>query len=498
MSVGVVRTLLAPALRKVVPSQLLQRRCACGANAQAKGEECEECKAKKTRGLQARLVVNQPRDASEREADAVAAQTMRMSDADTIGRSPVTIQRLHTADVGAGQSAPPSVDQVIKSEGQPLDVRSRTFFEPRFGCDFGRVRVHHDAQSAQSARDVSARAYTVGSHIVFGTGEYAPQSMGGRELLAHELSHVVQQRAVVQRHSISPDPQLAGHEAEEEEEAPVQMLQRQVGDDLMEGPWPEKDEAARIRAEADAERQCLEAAGPDPDECDPARSLTWADFTGTPGGGTFSAMTFSGLRERAINVGTLRCRPDAPDAAGLTSRGIQAFMDPARSWVRPQFANASDPAQNGCAAQISGCEADITAGSTGIHMLTTPSRRCPAGVTPRGDSANTVDECTSVLGADCNDRAVAESARLLQHEQGHFDLSCAMAQKANAMLGAGHTFEALLGAAQRTLTTAQNNYDTQTNHGCIASAQSTWESDIAAGLPAITITVARPRARRRR
>jgi hypothetical protein len=498
MSVSVVRTLLAPVMRRVIPSPLVQRRCACGANAHAKGEECEECKTKRVRGMQTRLVVNQPGDASEREADAVAAQTMRMSDADTLGRAPVAIQRLHAADVASGQSAPPSVEQVIGSEGQPLDVRSRTFFEPRFGCDFSRVRVHHDASSAQSARDVSARAYTVGSHIVFGTGEYAPQSMAGRELLAHELSHVVQQRAVVQRDSISVEPRLAGHEAEEDEEAPVQLLQRQTGDDLFAGPWPEKDEAARIRAEADAERECLEAAGPDPDECDPARSLTWADFAGTPGGGTFSAMTFSGLRERAINVGTLRCRPDAPDAAGLPSRAIQAFMDPAQSWVRPQFANASDPAQNGCATQISGCEADIGAGSTGIHMLTTPSRTCPAGVTPRGDSANTVEECTTVLGADCNDRAVAESARLLQHEQGHFDLTCAMAQKANGMLTGTTNFSTLLSAAQRTLATQQNRYDTQTNHGCNASQQSTWESDIAAGLPAVTITLTAPRARRRR
>ena len=73
-----------------------------------------------------------------------------------------------------------------------------------------------------------------------------------------------------------------------------------------------------------------------------------------------------------------------------------------------------------------------------------------------------------------------------------------MAQKANGMLGAGHRFESLLSAAQRSLSAAQSRYDTQTHHGCIASAQSSWESDIAAGLPAITITVARPGARRRR
>jgi hypothetical protein len=495
--VGELRSRVTPAASQAAASRILQRRCACGAGAAAKGEECDECKAAKTRGMQTRLAVSRPADPSEREADAAAAQALRMSDADVRHRSPVAVQRARSVDIDSGREAPPSVDAVVRSEGRPLDRGSRAFFEPRFGYDFSRVRVHDDPSAARSASDVSARAYTVGTHVVFGSGEYAPQSTAGRALLAHELSHVVQQRAVVQRESISVEPRLAGEERDEDEEQPVQLLQRQTEDDLLAGPWPEKDEAARIRAEMEAEQECLEAAGPDPAECDPDRSLTWADFTGTPTG-TFSALTFSGLRERAVNVGTLRCRPTAPDAAGLPSRAVQAFMDPAQSWVRPQFANASDPAQNGCDTRIAGCVSAIGAGQTGVHMDTTPSRTCPASVTPRGDNANTTDECTSVLGADCSDRAVAESARLLRHEQGHFDLSCAMAQKANGMLASTTDFPALLRAAQRALSTAQSRYDRQTNHGCNASSQSTWESDIAAGLPAITITLPRAGGRRRR
>jgi hypothetical protein len=88
---------------------------------------------------------------------------------------------------------PPVVHEVLGSSGQPLEMRTRAFMEPRFGHDFGRVRVHTDARAAESAREVNALAYTVGSHLVFGTGQYRPGATEGTKLLAHELVHVVQQ-----------------------------------------------------------------------------------------------------------------------------------------------------------------------------------------------------------------------------------------------------------------------------------------------------------------
>ncbi len=88
---------------------------------------------------------------------------------------------------------PPIVDGVLRSPGQPLDPSTRSFMEPRFGHDFNRVRVHTNSRAARSARAVNALAYTVGNHVVFGAGGYAPQSGEGRELLAHELAHVLQQ-----------------------------------------------------------------------------------------------------------------------------------------------------------------------------------------------------------------------------------------------------------------------------------------------------------------
>jgi Domain of unknown function (DUF4157) len=96
---------------------------------------------------------------------------------------------------------PPVVREVVTSPGRPLDGATRSDMEPRFGWDFSHVRVHTDGHAAQSARAVGARAYTVGSHVVFGVGQPSPQNLDGRQMLAHELAHVVQAEAAIVRPS---------------------------------------------------------------------------------------------------------------------------------------------------------------------------------------------------------------------------------------------------------------------------------------------------------
>ncbi|MBZ5522158.1 MAG: DUF4157 domain-containing protein [Acidobacteriia bacterium] len=90
--------------------------------------------------------------------------------------------------------APPVVHEVLNSPGRPLDGTMRSFMEPRFGHDFSGVRIHTDPRAAESARSVNALAYTVGRNIVFASGQYSPGSPAGQRLLAHELTHVVQQQ----------------------------------------------------------------------------------------------------------------------------------------------------------------------------------------------------------------------------------------------------------------------------------------------------------------
>ncbi|GAB4205457.1 MAG: hypothetical protein OHK0022_31570 [Roseiflexaceae bacterium] len=92
--------------------------------------------------------------------------------------------------------APPIVHEVLSTPGQPLDGQTRAAMEPRFGHDFSQVRVHTGSQAAESARAVNALAYTVGRNVVFAGGQYAPGTRTGQQLLAHELTHVVQQSAL--------------------------------------------------------------------------------------------------------------------------------------------------------------------------------------------------------------------------------------------------------------------------------------------------------------
>jgi len=93
----------------------------------------------------------------------------------------------------AGDVAPPIVNEVLRSAGKPMDQATSSHFRSAFGHDFSTVRLHVDDRAAASAAAVSARAYTVGTHVVFGSGEYSPSSAAGLRLLGHELAHVVQQ-----------------------------------------------------------------------------------------------------------------------------------------------------------------------------------------------------------------------------------------------------------------------------------------------------------------
>jgi hypothetical protein len=104
----------------------------------------------------------------------------------------MTLQR-HSAGRLEPDSVPPIVYEVLRSPGQPLDADTRAFFEPRFGHDFSQVRVHTDSRAAESAQLVNALAYTVGHNVVFGAKQYAPATLEGQRLLAHELTHTIQQ-----------------------------------------------------------------------------------------------------------------------------------------------------------------------------------------------------------------------------------------------------------------------------------------------------------------
>ncbi|MCK4623495.1 MAG: DUF4157 domain-containing protein [Desulfuromonadales bacterium] len=158
--------------------------------------------------LQTKLKVGEFGDEYEQEADRIADQVMRMPDAeitsatvqrkytdgdDEDGEEEILQAKLHSSDVPELESTFHHKLSALTGQGSPLSSQMRAFFEPRIGHDFSGVRIHQGARAAQLARTAHARAFTHEQDVVFAPGEYAPQTQAGKHLLAHELTHVVQQ-----------------------------------------------------------------------------------------------------------------------------------------------------------------------------------------------------------------------------------------------------------------------------------------------------------------
>lgn len=191
--------------------------------------------------IQTKLTISEPGDVHEQEADRIAEQVIRMPDTEReLGVieevpqspdhavSPSELQRkcagcqeeeeLQRSETPVGNVST-DADVGGLGDGRSLSPGERSFFEPRFRRDFGHVRIHTGARAAESARSVNALAYTLGRNVVFGPGQYAPQTADGKRLLAHELTHVVQQQEG--RHaSSSINPLISS--------APAKTVQRRV------------------------------------------------------------------------------------------------------------------------------------------------------------------------------------------------------------------------------------------------------------------------------
>lgn len=205
---------------------LLQRKCACSATASGLTDQCDECATKHMLGLQTKLTVSEPGDRYEQEADRVADEVMRMpapgiqrqvtsgedEEEESLQLKPMnagtSVQRQAEEDEddeellqtkalpGHAPIVTPTVSNRInamRGNGSPLPESARAFYEPRFGVDFGKTRVHTGTFASDTARSLNARAFTLGQDIFFNTGELQPGTANGRRLLAHELTHVVQQ-----------------------------------------------------------------------------------------------------------------------------------------------------------------------------------------------------------------------------------------------------------------------------------------------------------------
>lgn len=169
------------------------------------------------------LAISHPADPAEREAERVADTIMRMAapvSPESANATPAQavrtglvqrrcsqcmdedkgtmVQRKESSAATSKQTRPLTADiGALKGGGRPLPAASRAFFEPRFGADFSHVRLHTGLQAARVAADIQAHAFTHGQDIYFGAGQYRPETREGQHLLAHELTHTVQQQALV-------------------------------------------------------------------------------------------------------------------------------------------------------------------------------------------------------------------------------------------------------------------------------------------------------------
>lgn len=219
----------APIIRQ---AGLLQRKCACGGVPTGPSGECASCRHQRLTSqkslTQPGLTLSRPDDRYEQEADQVADRVIQMPESgilqrhtdknstdtrfDSItGKTTPLVQRetdneeedeekniTAQAKQAEGQSptVPAGITQRInklRDGGQPLSPETRQYMEPRFGHDFSKVRVHNTARAAATAQSINARAFTFGNNIVFGASHYTPATTEGQRLLAHELTHVIQQ-----------------------------------------------------------------------------------------------------------------------------------------------------------------------------------------------------------------------------------------------------------------------------------------------------------------
>lgn len=241
----------APATHRSRPSRFGYR------GPEVKAQQAKIRRILRSTGAQAKLTIGQPNDKYEQETDRVADQVMRMSDADVAQRQPEkeaeeeTLQAKPLADqitpLVQRQEEPPEEEeeqeglqtkalhgmvqrkaeaededeealqtkavpdhtptvgatthadiQSLKGGGQPLPPNQRTFYESRMGHDFSGVRIHADSKAADAAQQVQAKAFTLGKDIAFNSDQYTPGTQEGKKLLAHELTHVVQQSSKIQ------------------------------------------------------------------------------------------------------------------------------------------------------------------------------------------------------------------------------------------------------------------------------------------------------------
>jgi hypothetical protein len=441
--------------------------------------------------------------------------------------------------------APPIVSEVLADPGQPLDAATRRFMEQRFGHSFGHVRIHTDAKAAESTHAVNAQAYTVGCDVVFGPGRYAPETTDGQKLLAHELTHVLQQTVGPAATQIQrkPAPDPANPTLKESDKSWIkafglrkwlkgiisdwQDIQARYAAATLATFHPTEGlltgilAAARSRIDLgeeqiktelngdpailkefrDAYRKMISAIVPKfasltgktaaevfqahrreiPDWALPA--TTGAATGGTGACKTLSFADFNGTPPQ----GATKAADTEYDYTPKTIKSgdtVTAVFDGASSWVQTRYAHPTDRKATGLDKEVSDCQDFLKKNSGGSwDGPTATGPPCPAAAPfPNTAGIKTVADCDLKIGQAIEKWQSAESPRVLKHEQFHMNLACTLADKATKALASGKDPGTVGSSLMAQDKAARGDYDNETNHGCKAAEQTKWEGLITAGL----------------
>jgi hypothetical protein len=477
---------------------------------------------------ESQMSISKPGDEAEQEADRIAhdvlrnlGQVARPAAIDTKPRASTVPGRQKPAD---GTGARPVVPAVAEAEirrglggGQPLPDNTRNLLESHLGNDLGNVRLHTGTEAESLSSRLEASAFTFGSDVFFNAGEYQPRTPAGLALLVHEMVHVIQQRGgtlaprSLQRAKIS--------------------YRKLTWADFKKKPPDDSEFAAETASSFDP--------------------VTATDKTKKSAASTKTKCQLDDKSSSEFKA-TVASDPAVFDK-------IKPYMDQEESWVK---ADKKDNGATFCKAEAEACEAslDETAATvkekcagvvadckksfekpdTGSYTLgegddsvtaetaaecdTKILKKCQDDAMKQAEqtlkdeddktfaTAKKKSDCKTTFKAQCVAHETAATAALLKHEQGHFDITKVMADKAKASLkakaatltatevacgkaeatdAAQATFDALdastvLSSLQQdwidSMNQAQTDYDDETNHGLKKAEQATWEKDIAAGL----------------
>ncbi len=399
--------------------------------------------------FQPKLTINQPGDSFEQEADTMANKVIQdhigFPKKDFFKPAISTIQRKcdHCEQEEDLQRKESSDEKSIPSEqtenyigslngaGRSLTHNERSFFEPKFGYDFSNVRIHADSKANESAKSLHALAYTHGNNIIFGNEQYKPETTSGKKLLAHELTHVVQQQGSISRFIQKADIEyriLTWADFQ----APVPAKNPFDAETASDIKYPDLTTIKASITEKQLDEVC-DTKGPPPQKSKKVEATIGMDSTGIHVTSFFSqekSWVKPLFKDEAEMIKF--CKTDTQTLGFIkacTDSFAKAPADAAKA-CKPNFDQCNKNVKEGKTTIDGDVEIKDAAGCTKMFEDCKKAQIAAATYKSGGGTEITKStDCAPVFQAECLESRKKAGVDLLSHEQGHFDITDVIAKK---------------------------------------------------------------------